>query len=423
MSNKQLHNRLDEQMVVAILESYLAKEITVKEAMEYIGVKRTRFFALVKAYKNPDISFSIEYKRTTPKRISEKTEKLIKQELEKEKKLIDNKSMPVWSYNYSGIRDALGDKHDTEISVTTIIKRAKKWGYYKEKKEKKIHDREVLTNFVGELVQHDSSHHLWSPYMKEKLYLITSIDDYSRLLLFADFFIRETTWRHIEAVKSVVLQYGRAYKYYADQHRIFRFVKNRDKQSPWRTYTKFTDNVNTQWKQSLLACGIEPTYALSPQAKGKVERPYRWIQDRVVRTAAKEKLTTIEELRFVLKELVEKYNTKWVHSTTKEIPIVRFENAVNNQQCLFRPLQVVKPDVDVNDIFCIRAQRTVDPYRKVSLDNVVMNVPSGMPRQKVDLHLVPDPKENIVEVRFWQNDTFLGSQNQPLQDFKTIVQF
>ena len=212
-------------------------------------------------------------------------------------------------------------------------------------------------------------------------------------------------------------------KYYADQHRIFRFVKNRDKQSPWRNYSKFTDDVNPQWKQVLLDCGIDPKYALSPQAKGKVERPYRWLQDRIVRIAAKEKLTTITELRLVLKDLVEKYNTKWVHSTTKEIPINRFEKALNNQQCLFKPLKLIKHHQHIDDIFCIRAQRVVNPYRKVSLDGVILSVPKGVPRRTVDLHLVPDFKNNIVAIRFWQENSFLGSQNFPLNDFKTIVRF
>jgi hypothetical protein len=40
-----------------------------------------------------------------------------------------------------------------------------------------------LTNYIGELIQHDCSHHKWSPYATSKWYLITSLDDYSRKLL------------------------------------------------------------------------------------------------------------------------------------------------------------------------------------------------------------------------------------------------
>ena len=62
--------------------------------------------------------------------------------------------------------------------------------------------------------------------------------------------------------------------------------------------------------------GVDVSYALSPQAKGKIERPYRWLQDRIVRTCALENITTSEECRTVLKEEVNRYNNHQVHSTT-----------------------------------------------------------------------------------------------------------
>jgi len=45
----------------------------------------------------------------------------------------------------------------------------------------------VITNYTGELVQHDCSHHNFAPLLGAKLYLITSLDDYFRALLYADF--------------------------------------------------------------------------------------------------------------------------------------------------------------------------------------------------------------------------------------------
>jgi hypothetical protein len=62
--------------------------------------------------------------------------------------------------------------------------------------------------------------------------------------------------------------------------------------------------------------GVDVTYALSPQAKGKIERPYPWLQDRIVRTCALEKLATIEEARGVLRYEVSRYYDHQVHSTT-----------------------------------------------------------------------------------------------------------
>ena len=101
--------------------------------------------------------------------------------------MVEDQRLPISSYNYSALRDRLAKK-GISVSVTTIIHRARRLGCHKPRKKRKAHDREVLTASIGALVQHDSSLHLWSPFAQEKWTLITSIDDYSRKLLFADFF-------------------------------------------------------------------------------------------------------------------------------------------------------------------------------------------------------------------------------------------
>lgn len=423
MSNQQLHKRLTKEQVTAILENYLAKEIKAKDARENLGLGKSQFFELVSRYNNPKEKFDIAYKRTKATRgISSSAEEKIIAELKAEQKLIENKSISINNYNYSAIRDLLEEKHGITVSVPTVIKRAKDNDYYKKKIVKKTHDREVLTNLIGELAQHDSSHHLWSPYMTEKLYLITTIDDHSRLLLYAELVGAENTWVHIEALKSVFLQYGCPLRYYADQHSIFRYVKDRDKHRPFNTFTKFTDDVDPQWRQILKQCNVTPIYALSPQAKGKVERPYRWLQDRIVRTAAKEHIDTLDGLRIVLKELVHKYNTRWVHSTTKEIPIIRFEKALGDKRSLFTKLKIEGANQTLDDIFCLRIQRMVDSYRKVSISGFEMRVPNGNPKETVELRMTPDAKHELVKVRFWQKDTFLGEILEKIENLP-IVRF
>jgi len=64
---------------------------------------------------------------------------------------------------------------------------------------------------------------------------------------------------------------------------------------------------------------VDVTYALSPQARGKIERPYQWLQDRIVRTCAREKIREIDEAQKVLEEEVGRYNYHQVHSTTGEV--------------------------------------------------------------------------------------------------------
>jgi len=52
-------------------------------------------------------------------------------------------------------------------------------------------------------IPYDASHHRWSPYAKERWVLVTSLDDFSRKLMYADFFKQETTWTHIKAAETL----------------------------------------------------------------------------------------------------------------------------------------------------------------------------------------------------------------------------
>ncbi len=160
-----------------------------------------------------------------------------------------------------------------------------------------------------------------------------------------------------------------------------------------------------------------PTYALSPQAKGKIERPYRWLQDRIVRTCALEKITSMEDTRAVLHEEVHRYNYQQVHSTTGEVPAIRFANAKKTGNSLFRPFVLPKPYKSTKDVFCLRTIRTVDGYRRISLDRHSIEVPKVDVREDVDLRLVPDFTKNVLEVRIWSQGIMVHSVNLPLNDF------
>ena len=418
MSNQQIHKRLSDEQIAFILAKYASKEISLSYALEHLQLKRAGFFKLLANYRNnPDGFTAATLRNQSDKRkISSVAEQAITAELMKEKQLIENKNMPIKFYNYSAVRDDILAKHAIEISVPTIISRAKQNDFYIARPEKKVQDREVITNFAGELVQHDSSHHLWSPFMEQKLYLITSIDDYSRFLLFAELFEHELSWNHILAIESVVLTHGCPLKYYPDQHAIFRFVKDRDKFTPWQTHTKFTDDVTPQWKQVLQDCDVGVTYALSPQAKGKVERPYQWLQDRIVRTCAKEKVTDIAEVRKVLKELVHAYNYRWVHSTTKEIPAQRLERAKQESKTMFREFKVKEPFESSKDIFCLRDRRVVDCYHKISINNCELKVPLVPQKNTVELRIVPDYDSLVAEVRMWFKNRLVSVQKVAHED-------
>ncbi len=412
---KQLHKKFQDHQVKELICRYLGKEIERSYIQEILGIGKTRFFALVKKFnKDPD-SFSIEYKRKgTSRKISKDIEDSIMKELKIEKKLIADPEVPLRSYNYSYIKDRLLTEYDQKVSTPTIINRAKKGGFYLKKSKAKAHDREVLTNYVGELIQHDSSHHKWSPYADKKWYLITSIDDCSRYLLYYKLLERETSWAHIEALEEVALNFGLAYSYYVDSHSIFRFVQGRD--SFWRKHYKVTDEADPQWKQVLDDLRVKLIYALSAQAKGKIERPYGWLQDRIVRTCAREGIDNVIDGQKVVEQEAARYNYKQVHSTTGEVPYYRLKRLVGEGKSLFREFTIPKPYLSSKDIFALRDERTVNAYRRISFNKLVINI-TGVPiRDKVRLRIVPDLRSGMAEIRFWSKDELVGTYQVKNED-------
>ena len=412
MGKQQLHKRLSNEQIKFVLNKYLSGEIRAKNAIEKLGIGHSRFYQLVTAYETDQANFSIDYIREkSTRKVSPEIEKNILVELEFEKvNIIDRKDVPTKRYNYSYIKNLIKTKYEQKVSLDTIIDRAKKNNYYLGKPPKAKHDREVISNFAGELVQHDCSHHLFAPDAGVKWYLITSLDDFSRKILYGDLWEDETSFNHILSAQDVCLNYGAAFSYYVDSHRIFRYVKSRDEQSHWVNYAKFTDDIDPQWKQVMRDLKTEIIYALSPQAKGKIERPYQWLQDHLVRTCVREGIKDIGDAKEILKQEIFRYNHKIVHSTTREIPDVRFERATRNKQSLFREFKIEPPFLSAKDIFCLRDERIADGYRKIHYLNRVFELPNSLPGQKIDLKIYPDQKTGITEIRFWHNGNFLGSQ-------------
>jgi transposase len=169
----QVHKRFTAEQVKVLFQGYCQGNLSRSDVEEMLGIRKTRFFALLKTYRRDPGTFSMAYQRSTPGRLSEESENKIEQELLRDKTLIDDEELPIHDYNYAALVDRL-KKQGIQVSTTTVIKRAKVLKCYKPKKKGKAHDREVLTASIGDLIQHDASLHKWSPFAEEKWTLITS---------------------------------------------------------------------------------------------------------------------------------------------------------------------------------------------------------------------------------------------------------
>ena len=143
----QLHKRFTPDQVKELAQRYSNNEIERKYLQEILGIKKSRFFMLLKQYRENPEHFTTQYQRKTPPRISQDLEHNLLKELSIEKEIIQNKEIPLKSYNYSYFKDRLRERYRQKVSLTTIIRRAKKHGFYLKKPKRTLHDREVLTRY------------------------------------------------------------------------------------------------------------------------------------------------------------------------------------------------------------------------------------------------------------------------------------
>ena len=416
---KHIHKKFTTDQVKELLQKYIDKEVERKYLQEILGIGRSRFFELLEDFRDNPQGFSVEYNRSSEtKRIDPAIQENILKELAIDKKAIQNKDIPLYKYNYSYVRKWLKDTYGQSAALSTIIEYAKANNFYLPKRKKpKAHDREVLTTYPGELIQHDASYHLWAPDAGKKWCLITSLDDYSRFMLYAQLVEHESSWEHIQALQSVVVKYGTPLAYYTDCHSIFRYVKGRDQRH--MSFQKFTDDVDPQWKTVIKDCNIKPLYALSPQAKGKIERPYGWLQDHLIRTCIRENVKEINHAQRILNHEREHYNFKQVHSTTLEIPSLRFNSALKAKKSLFRSWVIPKPFLSLKDIFALRCKRFVDNYHSVLINPLRIKLPHVESRQTVDIRIyILEP--DFYELRFWYHAQLIKVIRQKIKDFLPI---
>lgn len=98
-------------------------------------------------------------------------------------------------------------------------------------------------------------------------------------------------------------------------------------------------------------------------------------------------------------------NYKQVHSTTGEVPYYRFKKASDENRSLFREFILKPPLKSIKDISCLRIDRVVNAYRKISINNLKLKV-NGNPLDRVNIKIYPLNK-NISQLRIWRKDELL----------------
>ena len=191
----------------------------------------------------------------------------------------------------------------------------------------------------GMLVQIDGSHHPWLEDLGPKLTLLIAVDDGTGVVSQAVFRTTEDTRGYLVLLEGLVRQWGIPLALHSDRHAAFKY-NARQKPVPLET---------TQFARVMRELGIQQIFALSPQAKGRVERMLETFQDRQVTELRLAGASTIGQASDVLQAFLPRFNA-------------RFAVAAEHPETAYRP---VPDDLSLTETICIR------DTRKVARDNTV----------------------------------------------------
>lgn len=153
----------------------------------------------------------------------------------------------------------------------------------------------------GELIQIDGSPHAWFEGRGPRSTLIVFIDDATGRLTALHFAPVESTRAYLEALRAHVLAHGRPLAFYSDRHGIFR-VNAKDAAS---------GDGKTEFGRVAARLDIASIHALTPQAKGRVERANQTLQDRLVKELRLMGISSIDAANAVLPQFMAAWNAKF----------------------------------------------------------------------------------------------------------------
>lgn len=176
----------------------------------------------------------------------------------------------------------------------------------KQQKKPKDRTRRERRECFGQMVQMDGSHHDWLEGRGPKLVLMGYIDD-ANSRFHGEFHDYEGTMPAMGSLKSYIERNGLPASIYLDKHSTYK--NNRKK-----TFTDwpFRDEEElTQFGRACKELGIELIFAHSPQAKGRVERIFETLQDRLVKELRLEQIDTLKDANRLLKSYLPVFNKKF----------------------------------------------------------------------------------------------------------------
>ena len=307
-----------EQARLQVLNSLLSEHMTIEQAATLMGLSIRHTWRLLAAYKMEGAAALAHGHRgrRAPNATSEA----------KKARVLHLARTRYAGTNHTHMSELLKEHEGIDIARSTLRRLLVSAGESSPRSRRvpKHRVRRQRMPREGMLVQIDGSYHRWLGKDGPQFMLLLAVDDATGKVASALFCEYENTRDYFHLMKALIRRNGIPIALYVDRHAVFKHVPERGLQSGQTQFSRVMDEL-----------GMQMIFALSPQAKGRVERAAGTFQDRLGTELRLAGANSIGDARVVLEEFIVRFNERFAVSPRE--PDVAYR-PVGEEMCLDRLL-------------------------------------------------------------------------------------
>ncbi len=318
---------------IVVLDNLVSKRIKQKHAGMQLGLSIRQVRRIVKRYKRDGIVGLIHQSRG---RVGNKAMKE-----EKKEKIIGLLKQHYADFGPTLAAEKLLERDGIQVSEEKVRLLMIEQGLWKAKQKKQvvIHTYRERRPCVGELVQLDGSPHRWFEQRGDPCTLIAYIDDATSKIMDGAFMDYEGTFTLFTTTEHYLKTHGKPISLYVDKHSTFKINRQATVEEELKDMLP-----QSQFARAMEQLRIELICANSPQAKGRVERLFETLQDRLVKELRLADISTEEEGTTYFRDVyIPKHNAKFA-VTPKDLTDMH---------------KVLLPSDDLERILTVQTQRVI----------------------------------------------------------------
>ena len=350
---------------LTIIQSVVDKKRTQKEAAIALGISERQVRYILKRYREQG-SEGIKHKNKFHKPTNAFSEEF-------KKKIVDLKlSDDYIDTNFSHFKDLLCERENIKISYSALynILKSNNINSKKSHRDKKIHRRRKRKSYEGLLIQTDGTPYDWFNIGK-RYSLHGYIDDATGKIIGLYMCENECLMGYLEITRQMLKNYGSPVAIYSDKYSVFFPAKSQ--KVTVEEQLEGIDKPTTQFKRIMETLGIELIPASTSQAKGRVERLWETLQDRLVIEFKLNNIHNIDEANAFLPNYIKKYNARFaVEPECSESKFIKV------------------PDyIDLDLLLASKFTRTIDSSGTFSIQNHKFQIATKdiIPGAKIDIYM------------------------------------